>query len=380
MEIRKKPPRLAFYAPLKPPDHPIPSGDRQMARMLLSALNKAGYEAFLASRYISYSKRHGLEHLAAKREGAQAEARRLLQLWEIEGGAPQGWFCYHPYDKSPDWLGMEICTALDIPMITAEPCKTGQGLNGEWLPWRAEAQRGIRMASMNIVMTHSDLDYLEGFIASDHIAWMEPFIDADLLEVTPLAHDPWEGHAGVRLLTVGMMRPGAKLDSYAVLSQALALVTDLDWHLVIAGGGPGEEQVRAMMQPLGSERVTFAGELKPGEAQHLMREADLLAWPGCREAYGMVYLEAAHYGTPSIGLDNMGVPLVVRHDRTGLLATPADVETYASCLRRAISDDDLRNRLSLGASDHAANRRSADYAASRMREILAPILHAGPAA
>ncbi len=29
--------RVAFYAPLKPPTHPHPSGDRCMARLLLAA-------------------------------------------------------------------------------------------------------------------------------------------------------------------------------------------------------------------------------------------------------------------------------------------------------------------------------------------------------
>ncbi|MCB1430555.1 MAG: glycosyltransferase family 1 protein, partial [Nitratireductor sp.] len=148
--------RIAFYAPLKPPDHPIPSGDRQMARMLLSALNKAGHDAFLASRLISYSKRHGLEHMAARKAAAHEEADRLLGEWDADGNPPDLWFCYHPYDKSPDWLGMEICTRLGIPMVTAEPCKTGQGANGEWLPWRAEAQESMRMAAVNIVMTDSD--------------------------------------------------------------------------------------------------------------------------------------------------------------------------------------------------------------------------------
>ena len=41
---------VAFYAPLKPPDHPIPSGDRRMARVLLRALASAGQAVELASR------------------------------------------------------------------------------------------------------------------------------------------------------------------------------------------------------------------------------------------------------------------------------------------------------------------------------------------
>jgi len=35
--------RLAFYAPLKPPDHPVPSGDRRISRLLIQALERAGH-------------------------------------------------------------------------------------------------------------------------------------------------------------------------------------------------------------------------------------------------------------------------------------------------------------------------------------------------
>ena len=40
---------IAFYAPLKSPDHPAPSGDRTMARLLLKALRAAGFEPRLVS-------------------------------------------------------------------------------------------------------------------------------------------------------------------------------------------------------------------------------------------------------------------------------------------------------------------------------------------
>ncbi len=42
--------RLAFYAPLKPPDHPVPSGDRRMARLLIQAWARRAIEVELASR------------------------------------------------------------------------------------------------------------------------------------------------------------------------------------------------------------------------------------------------------------------------------------------------------------------------------------------
>src|SRR3546814_17662203 len=45
--------RIAFYAPLKPPTHRNPSGDRQMARLIVQALAQAGHEVTLASRFRS---------------------------------------------------------------------------------------------------------------------------------------------------------------------------------------------------------------------------------------------------------------------------------------------------------------------------------------
>jgi glycosyltransferase involved in cell wall biosynthesis len=366
------PERIAFYAPLKPPDHPIASGDRQMARMLLRALQNAGYDAFLASREIAYSKRPGLEHLDARKAAAHGEASRLLAQFEATGRKPALWFSYHPYDKSPDWLGEEICATLDIPMVTAEPCKTGQGPHGEWLPWREESKRIISSAAMNLVMTHSDREFLAGFVPDAKVQWLDPFIDTQLLVAEPVEGNPWLG-GGTKLLSVGMMRPGAKLESYTVLAHALGLLRNCDWSLAIAGGGPCEGEIRAMFEPLG-ERVSFVGERTGGEVLTLMEMCDVLAWPGCREAYGMVFLEAASRGKPAVALDTMGVPRVVVHQQTGLLANPPDAQTYAGCLRAMITDGELRERLGRGAKAFVEGERSGARAAQRLRQVIDGVL------
>ena len=63
--------RIAFYAPLKPPSHPVPSGDRRLARLLIDALGHGGHEVELAAVFRS-------------REGAGDAARqdRLQHLGE----------------------------------------------------------------------------------------------------------------------------------------------------------------------------------------------------------------------------------------------------------------------------------------------------------
>ena len=46
--------RIAFYAPLKTPDHPVASGDRLIAGLLVRALEQAGHDVVTASRLRSF--------------------------------------------------------------------------------------------------------------------------------------------------------------------------------------------------------------------------------------------------------------------------------------------------------------------------------------
>jgi glycosyltransferase involved in cell wall biosynthesis len=371
-----QPPRIAFYAPLKPPDHPRPSGDRQMARMLFAALRRAGYDVQLASRYVAYSKRPDAALMHERRAGALLEAQRLLRDWEASGLWPDLWFCYHPYDKAPDWLGVAVCEALGIPMLTAEPCRTHQEPAAAWAPWRDEAQRGLAMAALHLVMNDDDEAYLRSFVPGERLLRFVPFLDADELEDPPAAapNDAWHTGDACRLLAVGMLRPGAKLESYRVLAQALAELQGRRWQLAVAGGGPAQDDVRAAFAWDTSGRVRFLGEQSQAQVGALMRSCDLLAWPGCREAYGMVYLEAAAHAKPAAALRTHGVPQVVAHGVGGLLADPPDAAGYRAVLDTLIGDAALRARLGAGARQLVQGRHSAVRAAAQLREAIDPLL------
>ena len=95
---------IAFYAPIKPPDHPIPSGDRLIAGNLIKALKLAGHKIELASRFIAYSKRSDIEILHTRKIAALEGAADLISKYQalpIEV-RPNIWITYHPYCKAPD--------------------------------------------------------------------------------------------------------------------------------------------------------------------------------------------------------------------------------------------------------------------------------------
>ena len=85
--------RVAFYAPMKPPDHPAPSGDRAVARLLLRALAAGGHEVELAARLRSWIK--APDESRQRRLDAVGEglARRLVRRWRARPAAerPAAW-------------------------------------------------------------------------------------------------------------------------------------------------------------------------------------------------------------------------------------------------------------------------------------------------
>ena len=119
--------RVAFYAPLKPPDHPVPSGDRRMARLLIQALGLAGHEVEIAARLRSWHA-HPDPARQARLEGiGQALAERLLRRYRARPATarPRAWLTYHLYYKAPDWIGPRVAAGLDIPYLLAEASLAG---------------------------------------------------------------------------------------------------------------------------------------------------------------------------------------------------------------------------------------------------------------
>ena len=80
--------RIAFYAPLKSPNHPVPSGDRLMARMLMAALQRARTRGRdrLGTAQLSRQARQPAR-MTRPQQAAQAEIARIVRA-VVARGAP----------------------------------------------------------------------------------------------------------------------------------------------------------------------------------------------------------------------------------------------------------------------------------------------------
>jgi glycosyltransferase involved in cell wall biosynthesis len=131
---------------------------------------------------------------------------------------------------------------------------------------------------------------------------------------------------------------------------ALARTTLPELRAVIFGDGPDREQVLAQIREHGLEGVVEAPGFAPAETvQETTRSALCLLFPSEREGYGIVVVEAAAIGTPSVlvnGPDNAATELVDEGEN-GLLADSAEPGDLADAiLRVAAAGPSLRHSTS----------------------------------
>jgi glycosyltransferase involved in cell wall biosynthesis len=355
--------RIAFYAPLKSPNHPVPSGDRQMARMLIKALDRCGHDMAIASEMRSFSSDPAPEVYAALATQAGEEIARLSGLWR-QSGKPDLWFCYHPYYKAPDLIGPTLAADFGIPYVTAEASFAPRRATGAWAEAQARVTESLRNAALNICFTRRDREGLSGIVPEGRLAMLPPFIDTAAFSTVPQAPDR------NRLITVAMMRKGDKLDSYRMLAEALGLLRDLPWTLSVVGDGPCRAEVVAAFSVLPTGRVEWLGGKDPNEVAPLLYEADVYVWPGFGEAYGVAYMEAQAAALPVVAQNVAGVPEVVLNGKTGLLTPPGNVSAYASAITRLLSDKDEQRQMGQAARSFVLEERSLDGAAARLDAML----------
>jgi len=109
-----------------------------------------------------------------------------------------------------------------------------------------------------------------------------------------------------------------------------------DARLVVVGGGPYLEEMRAALAPHGA---VFPGFKSGAELARLYASADVFVFPSLTDTLGQVVLEAQASGVPVVVADSGGPKEVVDDGRTGLVLPAEDdaawIEAIAAlCLER----------------------------------------------
>jgi glycosyltransferase involved in cell wall biosynthesis len=374
--------RIAFYAPLKPPTHVTPSGDRRVAGLLMDALELVADHVELVSTFRSFDADGDEARQVALRSQGEALAQRMVNQWRAGPPAlrPDLWFTYHVYYKAPDWLGPAVSAALSIPYVIAEASYAEKRASGPWALGHDAAADAIRSARLVVSPSRDDIAGLKELIPKARIVHLPPFLDtAPYREAARerekhrarLARERALDPAVPWIVAAAMMRAGDKLASYRALAGTLARLTDLPWRVVVAGGGSTRPEVEAALEQAAPGRACFLGTLAIKELAEVYAASDLYAWPAINEAYGMALLEAQAAGIPVVSVATRGVPDVVVEGRTGLLAK--NELGLAEPLRELLTNSGRRIALGREAAAFVSAERSLEAAARRLGSLLAAL-------
>jgi glycosyltransferase involved in cell wall biosynthesis len=235
----------------------------------------------------------------------------------------------------------------------------------------------LRTLARRVFARAAALTTVSRFLARD-LARLVPGL-ATPIEVTPMPLDVDRFAAGAleerakppRVLYAGNLVPSKGVD---VLVDAVALLLGRGVHckLRILGEGPALSALQAQVKKLGLvDAVGFSPFLPQSAmpAEYGRSTVTVLPTRGNAEGLGLTLVEALLAGSAVVGTAAGGIPEVVRHEETGLIARDGDAADLAAQIERLLTDPELRDRLVRQGSEHARRVYSVNSATARFMDL-----------
>jgi len=128
------------------------------------------------------------------------------------------------------------------------------------------------------------------------------------------------------------------------------------FRCTIVGEGPLRGELEQQVRALGlADRIELPGAKPQAQVAALIRQAGVFALPcvvartGDRDGIPVALMEAMASGLPVVSTRVSGIPELIEHDATGLLAEPGDAGSLASALARLLEDAALGRALARAA-------------------------------
>ncbi len=120
-------------------------------------------------------------------------------------------------------------------------------------------------------------------------------------------------------------------------------------RMLLAGSGPEEGALRALVRSLDLSGVTFVGATSRDGVAGLMAQATVLLNASLVDNMPVSILEAFAVGVPVVSTSAGGIPTFARDGETALLAAVGDVDRLALHVRSLLDDQRLAERLARAA-------------------------------
>lgn len=143
-------------------------------------------------------------------------------------------------------------------------------------------------------------------------------------------------------------------------------------HLLLAGSGPLEADLRKLAAELSLRRIGFLGWRDDVAA--LIKGSDIVTLTSREEGLGSVLCEAQAAGKPVVATDAGGIPEAVGHGHGGLISGVGEVDALAANLTTLIADPQRRAVLGAAGARRAGDLFAPDRIARRHEDVYRSVL------
>jgi glycosyltransferase involved in cell wall biosynthesis len=303
---------------------------------------------------------------------------------------PSGWIRLHRWLRrnKPDvvhahlphaaWMARWSRLAAPVRIVldtvhTSSPGTVGRQLGYRFSGWLADAVTAVSEGAADAYLTAR-------MVARDRLVVIPNGVNTRVWKSLPLRRESIRKEFGFHgefiWLAAGRLEP---VKNYPSLLDALAQLP-MCAHLVIAGTGPMEEELRERCAALGvASRVTFLGFER--DLMRWMRAADAFVLPSLWEGLPLALLEAGACSLPAVATDVPGSREVLVSGETGLLAKPGSVGALADSMMAIMQmDPAARDDLGRNARQNVIARFSLEAALDRWEALYRDLLHNSPSA
>lgn len=167
----------------------------------------------------------------------------------------------------------------------------------------------------------------------------------------------------------------ALLRQYPQLHIRLVGNDTLAWQ----GGEPLRQQFERQHPALCADgHLRFLGEISEADLLEEYARSDCFIAPSRYESFGLMYVEAMRAGKPCIGTDAGGIPEVVQHQCTGLLAAADDAQSLEQAIRFMLDNPDQARQMGMAGRQRFEQRFSNNaFAQAIVQEISPPCSGSG---
>lgn len=160
--------------------------------------------------------------------------------------------------------------------------------------------------------------------------------------------------------------------------EAFAKVRDKNFKYLIGGTGPYRSYLEELVKVYKlEEQIIFLGRVSDEDLKSYYSAADMLVLlsrfepniPSV-EGFGLVFLEAAACGTPSLAGRSGGIEDAVIDGETGILVDPTNTKDISIKLEGVISGSTDLQKLSVASKEHAIKNMTWSHMAKRLLETL----------